>query len=49
MTIGTPITTPDNTKGKVERVSTRTGCRTLRITDEAGHQGWFVASECRVR
>lgn len=48
MTIGTPITTPDNTKGKVERISTRTGCELIRITNENAHQGWFVASECRV-
>ncbi|MGN6768494.1 MAG: hypothetical protein ACTHJQ_01405 [Rhizobiaceae bacterium] len=48
MTIGTPITTPDNTKGNVERVSRRTGCLLCRVTDASGHQGWFVASECRV-
>lgn len=48
MTIGTPITTPDNTHGKVERTSTETGTLLVRITDEVGHQGWFVADECRV-
>ena len=48
MTIGTIILTPDNTHGKIERTSTRTGCLLVRITDEHSHQGWFVASECRV-
>jgi hypothetical protein len=48
MTLGTIILTPDNTHGKIERTSTETGCLLVRITDETGHQGWFVASECRV-
>lgn len=48
MTIGTIILTPDNTRGPIERTSTETGCLLVRITDETGHQGWFVASACRV-
>jgi hypothetical protein len=48
MEIGTVITTADNTHGPVESLSTRTGCLLCRITDASGHQGWFVASECRV-
>lgn len=47
MTIGAIILTPDNTRGPIERTSTRTGCLLVRITAD-GHQGWFVASECRV-
>lgn len=48
MTIGTIILTPDNTHGKIERASTETGTLLVRITDQFGHQGWFVANECRV-
>lgn len=41
MTIGTIILTPDNTRGKIERTSTRTGCLLVRADDR-----WFIAAEC---